>query len=69
MDSKIFGPYLEAIRLARTMGYNLFVSKELIFTEVLEVPSSNRFARSITIANALCVRKVSCIWCMLLKQK
>ena len=49
IDSKIVGPYLVVIRLARTIGYNLFISKELIVTEVQEVASSNRFARSITL--------------------
>ena len=49
MDSKIVGPYLEVIHLARTMGYNLFISKERILTEVQEVASSKRFARSVTL--------------------
>ena len=69
MDSKIVGKYLEVIRLARTIGHNLCISKEIILTEVQEVASSNRFARSITFANAMSVRKVSCVWCLLLKRK
>ena len=61
MARNIVGPYLEAIHLARTMGYNLLLSKELILTEVLQVAYSNHFARFITLANALSVRKVSSI--------
>ena len=47
MDRKTVDPNLVFIRLARTMRYNLFISNDLILTEVLEVASSNRFARSI----------------------
>jgi len=47
MDSRTVGPYLVFIRLAWTIGYNIFISKELILTEVLEVASLNRLARSI----------------------
>ena len=47
MDSRTLGSHLVFIRLAWTIGYNLFVPKELILTEVLEVNSSNRFAESI----------------------
>jgi len=47
MESKIVIPNLLLIRLAQTVGYNLFMTKELILTEVLEVASSNRFARCI----------------------
>jgi len=47
-DSNNVGPYLVVILLARTIGYNLFIPKELRLTEVHDVASSNRFARSIT---------------------
>jgi len=49
MDSKTVGPNLVFFRIARTMGYNLFVTNELIETEVLDVASSNRLERSIVI--------------------
>jgi len=47
-DNNIVGPYLVVILLARTIGYNLFSSKELRLTEVYAVASSKRFARSFT---------------------
>jgi len=47
MDSRTIGTYLVFIRLAWTIGYNLFITKELILTEVLEVTSSKRWASSI----------------------
>jgi len=47
MDSRRVGPYLLFIRLARTIGYNLFITNEVILTEVLQIASSNSFARSI----------------------
>jgi len=54
VDSNTVCPYLVAILLARTVGYNLFISKELVLTELHEVFSSNCFARSIIrLSNAL----------------
>jgi len=47
MGNKIVDPNLVFIRLARKMGYNVFITKELMLTEILEVTSSNRFTRSI----------------------
>jgi len=46
MDSLTVGPYLVFIRLAWTIEYNPFITKELILTEVLEVTSSKRLASS-----------------------
>jgi len=50
MDSRTVDPSLVVIRFARTIGYNLFTTKELILTKALEalaVASSNFCARSI----------------------
>ena len=50
MDSRTVDPNLVVIRLARKMGYGLFIIKVLILTEAeeaLAVASSNFFARSI----------------------
>jgi len=58
MDSKTVEPNLVLIRLAQTMGYNLFITNELILNEVLEVASSNRFARSILFLQG---KKISCM--------
>jgi len=52
MDNKTVGPNLVFILLAQTKGYNLFISNELIVTEVLEVASSYRLERSIFIVFA-----------------
>jgi len=49
MESKTVGPNLVFIRLARTIGYNLYTTNELIEEEVLELDSSNRLERSIVI--------------------
>ena len=47
MDSRTVRQNLVFTHLAQTIGYNLFITKELILTDVLEVDSSNRFVRSI----------------------
>jgi len=58
MDSKTVNPNSVLIRLARTMGYKLLISNELILTEVPEVASWNRFARSIFYCKcAVCKKK------------
>jgi len=58
MNSKPVDPNLVLIRLARTMGFNLFISNELTLTEVLEVDYFlSRFARSIYHKCAVCKKK------------
>jgi len=47
MESKNLETSLVLIRLVRTVGYNIFINNKLIWTEVLEVAFTNRFARSI----------------------
>jgi len=41
IDSNTVGPYSVVKILARTVGYNLFISKQLRLTELHEVASSN----------------------------
>jgi len=50
MESRTVDPNLVVIRLARTIGYNVFSTKVLIVTDALEaltVAFSNFFATSI----------------------
>ena len=61
MDSKTLGPYLVFIRLASTVGYNLFITKELILTDVLEVASSKPVASSIIYVFVCKKKKISSI--------
>jgi len=59
-------PYLVFFRLARTKRYNLFITKELLLTELLEVAASNRCARSVFVSRK---KNESYMKCMLIKQK